>query len=368
MRVVRMPLAVLLLCLFFVSPVLGKEAASTAASAPLVSVIVPTYQRSLFLAHALQQIRSQDYPNIEIVVVDDSPEPSISSSVVEQYGIVFIRLTERKSIGEKRNIAVSHANGDVIVHWDDDDFFRRHRISSQVQPILDGEVDMTVLEHHLYLLAPKKEFFSVKRASSWGPHFATFSFRRSIFTEGGIRYPDNSMAEDYAFAELALEMGYKIKTISNVDGKHIYVRHQNTWQIDFSRFDAQVDSVEKPDYISQQDVDFYATASVTSPTVPPPLNHYAAPNMKWTREELHSRDRRASGPHYGTFTYNTGGMIISIPIAVFIILATLAGVAVIFYTQWDNIMGPRSDGYQPLNVQDEKASFGAGPSKGYGSV
>ena len=109
-----------------------------------------------------------------------------------------------------------------------------HINNSQVQPILDGDVDMTVLEHHFYLQAATKEFYTVKRASrlatyplcsiviisnrSWGPHFATFAFRRAIFTEGGVRYPDNSIAEDYAFAEHALERGYKIKVLENQDG------------------------------------------------------------------------------------------------------------------------------------------------------
>lgn len=113
------------------------------------------------------------------------------SNAQEEYGVRYFHLTERKTIGEKRNLAVSNALGDIIVHWDDDDFFRPHRISSQVgiifyeqerntmriysvliplvlpqvQPILDGEVDMTVLEHHLYLHAPNKAFYTVKRAS-----------------------------------------------------------------------------------------------------------------------------------------------------------------------------------------------------------
>jgi len=78
----------------------------------------------------------------------------------------------------------------------------------KVLPILNGEADMTVLEHHYYFHLPSKTFYTVRRPSSWGPHFATFAFRRAIF-ESGIRYPDNSMAEDYAFAEFALEAGYQ---------------------------------------------------------------------------------------------------------------------------------------------------------------
>jgi len=71
-----------------------------------------------------------------------------------------------------------------------------------------GEVDITVLEHHYYFFLKTQEFFVVKRASSWGPHFGTTVFLRSLW-EQGIRYPDNSIAEDYAFAEYALNNGAK---------------------------------------------------------------------------------------------------------------------------------------------------------------
>jgi glycosyltransferase involved in cell wall biosynthesis len=144
MRAVQVPLGVFVLCLF-----VSCLAQGATPTQPLVSVIVPTYQRSLFLNHALQLVRTQDYPNIEILVVDDSAEPSLTPATVvrlplfpdfipayiikqEQFGVRYFHLTERKTIGEKRNIAVSNALGEVIVHWDDDDFFRAHRISSQV--------------------------------------------------------------------------------------------------------------------------------------------------------------------------------------------------------------------------------------------
>ena len=41
----------------------------------LVSVIIPTYKRKLdFVSRALQSVLNQTYPNIEIVVIDDSPD------------------------------------------------------------------------------------------------------------------------------------------------------------------------------------------------------------------------------------------------------------------------------------------------------
>lgn len=368
MRLSRVSLAALVVCLFAI--VASSWAASeNPTSSPLVSVIIPTYQRQPFLTRALNLIRAQDYPNIEIVVVDDSPEPSLSAEQVGEFKVTYIHLTERKSIGEKRNIAVTNAKGELIVHWDDDDYFRTHRISAQVQPILDGETDMTVLEHHFYLIASSKEFYTVKRASSWGPHFATFTYKRAIF-ESGIRYPDNSLAEDYAFAEQALEQGYQIKVMANFDGKHIYVRHTNTWKIDFALYDAQVAKVEKPDFISEEEVNFYAQASKTTRSEASPVNAFPSENIKWNRAELMPAERSSTPayPHYDTFTYNTGGMIISIPVAVVIVSLTLAGIIAAFYYQRRQSV-ETVGGYQPLGlVTGERATIGVSSSRGYGSV
>lgn len=369
-----LPLAALLVaCLCVISSLAaGGDETTASSTSPLVCVIIPTYQRPQFLTRALNLIRQQDYPNIEIVVVDDSLEPSLTPELVDEMKVRYYHLRERKSIGAKRNFAVSQCSGEVIVHWDDDDFFRPHRISAQVQPIINGEADMTVLEHHYYLNAANKEFYTVKRASSWGPHFATFVYRRSIF-EAGVRYPDNSMAEDYAFAESALEKGYKIKVMTNTDGKHIYVRHFNTWKIDFSEYDAQVTKVEKPEFIRQEEVDFYASSASTIQPETNPVNNYASDKIKWNRAELHPKETRAGGggspsyPHYGTFSYNKGGQIISIPIAAILVALTLLGTAAVFYFQRKDASGP--SGYQPLNqFEDERSNLGHSGGKGYGSV
>ena len=91
MRLSRVSLAALVVCVFAV--VASSWAASeNPTSSPLVSVIIPTYQRQTFLTRALNLIRAQDYPNIEIVVVDDSPEPSLSAEQLVCVSVPFVRL------------------------------------------------------------------------------------------------------------------------------------------------------------------------------------------------------------------------------------------------------------------------------------
>lgn len=104
-----------------------------------------------------------DYPNIEVVIVDDSPHSNAEVIAGEGEMFRYYHLSSRKSIGMKRNIAVEQSKGVIIVHWDDDDYFRPHRVFHQIAPIIRGEVDMTVLEHHFYLHLPSQSFYHVRR-------------------------------------------------------------------------------------------------------------------------------------------------------------------------------------------------------------
>lgn len=94
---------------------------------PNVSIITPTYNRSKMLKLARRNFDKTDYPRnkLEWIIVDDSDEKDYN--VPEEYikgdNIKYIRLNERKSIGEKRNIAVENSSYDYIMCMDDDDYY-----------------------------------------------------------------------------------------------------------------------------------------------------------------------------------------------------------------------------------------------------
>jgi glycosyltransferase involved in cell wall biosynthesis len=330
---------------------------------PLVSVIIPTYERPQFLGKAIELIQRQDYPNLEIVVVDDgrvsqANNPDLAGALSAS-NVRYIHLAERLSIGAKRNIAVENCRGEIVVHWDDDDYFREHRISAQVAPIIRGEVDMTVLEHHYYYILPTQSFYIVKRASSWGPHFGTFVFRKSLF-DSGIRYPDNSMAEDYAFAEFALNKGATVYVMNNEDGKHVYVRHHNTWEFDFADYDVQVTKVDRPAFVSDSDWEHLANLQSEPVSIKPP-NHYSSELIQWNRPELmpvgsgvsygapYYYPRYAHYPRYAEPDYSVWARIgIGVGVAGSVGLVVVGGLTTYFVLQHRK----KHVGYAPINNDD----------------
>jgi glycosyltransferase involved in cell wall biosynthesis len=116
---------------------------------PLVSCICPTYNRPHYLLRAIYIFFKQDYPNKELIIVDDSDKLLISK-IPKMNNVTYIKLKSREILGTKRNIAVKHARGDIFIFWDDDDIYSTKRISKQVMPIIDSKADITLFNNIVY--------------------------------------------------------------------------------------------------------------------------------------------------------------------------------------------------------------------------
>lgn len=109
---------------------------------PLVSCIMPTYNRRAFVPRAIAQFQSQDYKGpTELLIVDDGSDP-IEDLVRDDERIRYIRLDERLTIGAKRNLACSAARGEIICHWDDDDWMADWRLTYQVGELVAAGADL----------------------------------------------------------------------------------------------------------------------------------------------------------------------------------------------------------------------------------
>jgi len=90
---------------------------------PLVSLITPTYGRNKLLAETKRWVESQTYPNLEWLILDDSPEPNLELASAGDARYRYIHEPARQTIGAKRNRLVEMARGAYVVHFDDDDYY-----------------------------------------------------------------------------------------------------------------------------------------------------------------------------------------------------------------------------------------------------
>jgi hypothetical protein len=234
---------------------------------PLVTCIMPTFNRRRFITQAVRNFLRQDYPNTELLIIDDGTEP-IADLLAGVPRATYIRLDHRCTIGHKRNIAAEAANGAVIIQWDDDDWYGPHRITRQVTDIVNGPFDVTGIGVNLLLDARTTQVWCTREREASDPLFVpiealaggTLAYRKDLWQQVG-GYPDASVGEDMGFLQRLVDAGAHTTGISN-QGAYVYIRHgRNSWRFDFEPADGPPGwhRGQPPPTMNAQDLAFYAT-------------------------------------------------------------------------------------------------------------
>jgi GT2 family glycosyltransferase len=95
---------------------------SLASQLPLVSVVVPTYQRELLLCNVLRSLLGQTYPHLEIIVVDQTEEHEESTRHFLDRNRRHLRLIRSAppAVTHARSAGAMAARGDIVLYVDDD--------------------------------------------------------------------------------------------------------------------------------------------------------------------------------------------------------------------------------------------------------
>jgi glycosyltransferase involved in cell wall biosynthesis len=185
---------------------------------PLVSCIMPTADRRPFVIRAIQYFQRQDFPRKELIVVDDGRD-RVRDLVAGKPGLRYFGLSERASLGAKRNLAVDASRGEIIVHWDDDDWYDRTRLSYQVAPLLAERADITALKMtFLYDLVTDAGWRvdPTLHASMFvlGIHTGSIAYRKRLWRRAGP-FPPTDLAEDVAFLRRLIEHDARLVRLPN---------------------------------------------------------------------------------------------------------------------------------------------------------
>ena len=176
---------------------------------PLVSVIIPTYNRAVWLREALESVFSQTWRDFEVIVVDDGSTDS-SEQVVGDCGdrVQYIRQ-ENGGAANARNRGVAAARGEWIAFLDSDDLWLPHKLDRCMDRIRRDS--QTVFVFHP--MVEIDENGGVVRGRSKRPaegrvldrlfahcfvHTPTVVVRRDVLDEAGGFDPALEVCEDYA--------------------------------------------------------------------------------------------------------------------------------------------------------------------------
>ncbi|WP_172825495.1 glycosyltransferase [Geobacter sp. DSM 9736] len=139
---------------------------------PLVSVIVPTYNRPHLLPEALRSILDQKYSNIEIIVVNDAGEDveRLVSSISPD--IVYLRHDRNKGLAAARNTGIRHARGKYIAYLDDDDLFYPDHVGTLVEFLERNNSQVAYTDsQRSYQILRDGRYEVVKREPAYGKDF-----------------------------------------------------------------------------------------------------------------------------------------------------------------------------------------------------
>lgn len=130
-----------------------------------VSCIMPTANRRKFIPSALQYFLNQDYPNKELIIIDDGSD-SIEDLIPSHKNISYFYSTTKETIGEKRNKACQKAAGSIILHWDDDDWYASNWLSYQVYTLLNSDADICGLNQVQFYSVSDNKYWMTKNMNS----------------------------------------------------------------------------------------------------------------------------------------------------------------------------------------------------------
>ena len=205
-----------------------------------VSVIIPTHKRTVsYLSRAVESVINQTYDNVEIIVIDDSPdsyelrdEIKKYMSSIESERILYFQNESPVGGSFARNRGIEKASGEFITFLDDDDEYKPKKIEKQVKFMLEGGYDLTfsdmiiygkngaVVDYRDYKNIPAFDnesllFFHLTRKITGTP---TFMFKADKIREIG-GFDDAKSGQEYFLMLKSIEHGLKIGYLQRCDVK-----------------------------------------------------------------------------------------------------------------------------------------------------
>ncbi len=219
---------------------------------PLVSILTPTYEREPFLPLIYACVKSQSHENWEWLVYDDSSTPSAFMQNLSDPKVHYFHSTDRITVGTKTNLLADAAQGDILAHFDDDDYYAPKYIEDSVTELENRQADLVKLSgffvfSRVYNLfsycdlmiktgrfyhwsaAPIRELILDENNNHEFEHMHlgygfNYLYRRHVWEK--YKFPDITWAADEEFVQAALATE-KIALRPDHSGLCLHIMHTN---------------------------------------------------------------------------------------------------------------------------------------------
>jgi glycosyltransferase involved in cell wall biosynthesis len=151
----------------------------SAQAAPLVSVIIPNFNREAELQRAVDSVLAQDYEALEIVVVDDASTRAVTLGLppAARDRLRWVQLEINAGGATARNAGIDAARGEVVAFLDSDDVWTPAKLTRQIAAYLDdGRPDDVVYYSQVVLDRGSEQLTLPERALAEGEGVGDYLF------------------------------------------------------------------------------------------------------------------------------------------------------------------------------------------------
>ena len=118
----------------------------------MVSVIIPTYNRSKTIRRAIESVLTQTYNQLELIIVDDGSTDNTDQWIkeIQDERLRYIKLPYNMGACHARNVGIEEAKGSYIAFQDSDDVWHHDKLEKQLNTMNRTGADVTVCRYDRY--------------------------------------------------------------------------------------------------------------------------------------------------------------------------------------------------------------------------
>ncbi len=176
---------------------------------PLVSVIIPTFNRGYLITKAIESVLKQTYTNLELIVVDDSSTDN-TPWIVKNYPLKYVKFSQNRGVSLARNRGILKAKGEFLTFLDSDDLFLPQKIARQIQFLEKNPFFKLVQTEEIWFKGEKRlnpknyhkkaeGYFLDRAIKLCVVSMSTLLVKKEVFKEVGLFDETFPVCEDYEF-------------------------------------------------------------------------------------------------------------------------------------------------------------------------
>lgn len=206
---------------------------------PLISVIIPTYNRATLVKRALASALDQSYQNTEIIIIDDGSTDKTSDTIknFEDTRIKYYYCKKNSGGPTKpKNLGVKRSKGKYIAFLDSDDYWLPQKLALQLSlfekskdPKLAIVGSTALIDRGIGIKKQyrydeiRKDFYQRILAGNFVLSCSSLLIKKNLFKEVGFFNESLKVGEDWDFLIRVFQKGYSFQALKQPS--FIYKRH-----------------------------------------------------------------------------------------------------------------------------------------------